>query len=191
VQNELRKVINNLIDFCGRKPDLIRVELMRDVGKSKLEREEKAKAMREQNKRRQAAIDDLKSKGIAEPAGRDIEKWLLWQESQQRCPYTGDQISFDGLFHSNQFDVEHIWPRARSLDDSFQNKTLCRKDINADKGNQTPFEYFANQPDLWAALKIRLNSMIAQKSAQGMSPGKMKRFLAQAIPDDFARACCV
>jgi NAD(P)-dependent dehydrogenase (short-subunit alcohol dehydrogenase family) len=29
-----RKVVNNLIDFCGRKPDLIRVELARDVGKA-------------------------------------------------------------------------------------------------------------------------------------------------------------
>jgi hypothetical protein len=37
VQNELRKVVNNLIGLHG-KPDLIRIELARDVGKSKRDR---------------------------------------------------------------------------------------------------------------------------------------------------------
>ena len=39
IQNELRKIVNNLISVYG-KPDLIRVELAREVGKSKREREE-------------------------------------------------------------------------------------------------------------------------------------------------------
>jgi CRISPR-associated endonuclease Csn1 len=39
VQNELRKVVNNLLSVYSR-PDLIRVELARQVGKSKREREE-------------------------------------------------------------------------------------------------------------------------------------------------------
>ena len=68
---------------------------------------------------------------------------MLWMESGKRCPYTGDQIGFDDLFSGNpRFDVEHIWPRSKSLDNSMRNKTLCRKDasINA-KGNRIPVEY--------------------------------------------------
>lgn len=185
-QNELRKVVNNLIDFCGRKPDLIRVELARDVGKGKKEREEISLAIKRQEKRRADAAKDLRANQIAEPSHDQIEKWLLWKECGEVDPYTGDHIDFDGLFKEARFEVEHIWPRSRSLDDSFRNKTLCRKDMNARKGNQTPWELFKNREDDWAAVKQRLQGMIAKGKAPGMSPGKVKRFLTDVIPDDFA-----
>ena len=136
--------------------------------------------------RRLKAIKDLESNGIAEPSLKDIEKWLLWKEGSDRCPYTGDQIGFDALFREGRYEVEHIWPRSRSLDDSFRNKTLCRKDINAAKGNKTPFEYFQNNPEKWADIQRRMRDMIAPKGGVGMSPGKVKRFLAETMPDDFA-----
>ncbi len=186
VQNELRKVVNNLINFCGRKPDLIRIELARDVGKGKVEREEINKAMRDQKEERRTAEEEMKKAGFAEPSRRDVEKWLLWKECGETCPYTGDLIGFDQLFRTGEFEIEHIWPRSRSLDDSFKNKTLCRKDINAAKGNQTPFEHFASDLDGWAAVQDRLMKMRASKGSPGMARSKVKRFLAEAIPDDFA-----
>ncbi len=186
VQNELRKVVNNLIDFCGRKPDLIRIELARDVGKGQAERAEISKAMRDQEKQRKAAETELKKAGFAEPSRRDVEKWLLWKECGEKCPYTGDLISFDQLFRTGEFEVEHIWPRSRSLDDSYKNKTLCRKDINGSKGNQTPFEFFQKDADKWAAVQDRLMKMMASKGGAGMARSKVKWFLAEAIPDDFA-----
>ncbi|MDR2880322.1 MAG: type II CRISPR RNA-guided endonuclease Cas9, partial [Azoarcus sp.] len=184
-QNELRKVVNNLIDAFGR-PDLIRIEMARDVGLSKREREEKQAGMRKNAKRRGEAKKDLESKGFMEPSGRDIEKWMLWKESMERCPYTGDQIGFDALFRTGDFEVEHVWPRSRSLDDSQRNKTLCRKDINAAKGNRTPFEYFRGNPNEWAAVKDRLDKMTSSKGGPGFPRGKVKRFLAEEMPDDFA-----
>lgn len=62
VQSELRKVVNNLIGEYG-KPDLIRVELARDVGKSKREREEMANGMRAKERLREKACKDLNEKG--------------------------------------------------------------------------------------------------------------------------------
>jgi len=184
-QNELRKVVNNLIDKYG-KPDLIRVEVARDVGKSKREREEIQSAIRKQEKRRKDAAKDLESNGIAQPLRSDVEKWLLWKEGQERCPYTGDQIGFAALFGEGRYQVEHVWPRSRSFDDSFRNKTLCRQDINLEKGNRTPFEYLGHDTDKWAAIQTRMQNMITPKGGIGMSPGKVRRFLAQSMPDDFA-----
>ena len=184
-RNELRKVVNNLIDMFG-KPDLIRIELVRDVGLSKRKREEKTLGIRRQERRRDDALKDLEEIGIMQPSRGDIEKWMLWKECGHRCPYTGDSISFDGLFRTGQFEVEHIWPRSRSLDDSFRNKTLCRKDMNARKSNRTPFECFGHDPREWAAVVNRLNGMKAPKGGIGMSPGKIRRFQASSMPDDFA-----
>jgi CRISPR-associated endonuclease Csn1 len=181
-QNELRKVVNNLISLYG-KPDLIRIELARDVGKSKREREEIKSAIRTQERKRRAAEADLKSKGISSPSRADIEKWLLWKESQERCPYSRNQIGFDDLFRRGLYEVEHIWPLPRSLDDSFKNKTLCHRDWNQRKGKRTPFEAFGHTEE-WAAIKDGLDKLLTVKDA--MSPGKIRRFLAESMPEDFA-----
>ncbi|MBV8971696.1 MAG: type II CRISPR RNA-guided endonuclease Cas9 [Sphingomonadaceae bacterium] len=185
-QNELRKVVNNLIDAFG-KPDLIRIELARDVGLSKREREEKQAGIRKNEKRRADARKDLEANGLLEPSPRDITKWVLWKEGRERCPYTGDPISFASLFGpANSFDIEHIWPRGRSLDDSQGNKTLCRNDVNIAKGNRTPFEFFQNRPEEWTAVKRRLDEMTAGKGSAGFPRGKVRRFVAETMPDDFA-----
>ena len=183
-RNELRKVVNNLIGMYG-KPDLIRVEIARDVGNSKRQREEKLSGIRSQEKRRKAARDELKENNIAEPSRADIEKWMLWEECGRRCPYTGDSISFEALFRTGEFEVEHIWPRFRSLNNSYGNKTLCRTDVNALKSNQTPYEYFQGNPEEWEAFTNRLDSMKASRDGVGLSLGKIRKFLAPAIPEDF------
>lgn len=191
-RNELRKVVNNLIDMFG-KPDLIRVELARDVGLSKREREEKQTGMKSQERRRSEAREKLgkaaEDAGLPtfKPSRKDIEKWMLWEECGHRCPYTGETINFEKLFVTNQFDVEHIWPRSRSLDDSFRNKTLCHKDANIQKGDKTPFECFGNNEEVWQHIKNRVNKMEAPKKGSiGMSRGKINRLLSEkSIPEDF------
>lgn len=183
VQNELRKVVNNLIGLYG-KPDLIRVELARDVGKSKREREEISKGMRKKEGLRKKARADLIANGVSAPKDGDTEKWLLWKECAEQCPYTGDKIGFSDLFSGNpRFDIEHIWPRSKSLDNSFRNKTLCRKDINLAKGNRIPFEYFRGRDDEWQAAKERIFKMVGKDA---MNRGKANRFCAETMPDDFA-----
>lgn len=185
-RNELRKVVNNLLDMFG-KPDRIRVELARDVGLSKQEREEKQTGMKRQERRRNEARGNLQERGISEPSRKDIEKCMLWEECRHQCPYTGNHISFEALFQNNEFEVEHIWPRSRSFDDSFRNKTLCRKDFNLQKGNKIPFQFLAHDQEQWAAIMDRLDNMKARRKGDvGMSPGKIKRFLAQSIPDGFS-----
>ncbi len=181
-QNELRKVVNNLIGLYG-KPDLIRVEVAREVGRSKRDREEAHSAIRRREKRRKDAIKDLQSKGIAEPSRDDVEKWLLWEECNNFDPYSGKAIGFDDLFRNNIYQVEHIWPRKTSLDNSFANKTLCHRDWNTRKGKQTPFAAFCNA-DEWEDMKRRVWKHVAAKR---MSRGKARRFCREEdLPDDFA-----
>ena len=182
VQNELRKVVNNLIRVYG-KPDRIRVELTRDVGKSKREREDDQKRNRKNERARKAAQADLESKGIVQPSRDDIEKWLLWQECGEFDPYSGRSISFDELFRKNIFQVEHIWPRSKSLDDGFGNKTLCHRDWNMHKNNRTPFEAFGHTAE-WPIMKGRIWKYVAEKR---MSKGKALRFShEEPLPNDFA-----
>lgn len=182
VQNELRKVVNNLIAAYGR-PDRIRVEVAREVGRSARERAEDLKRNRDREKMRKAAVADLQSNGIAQPSRDDIDKWLLWKECRHVCPYTGDDIGFADLFGpAPRFDIEHIWPRWRSLDDSFANKTLCRKDVNARKSNRTPLELYEGDPQALEAALDRIKSFDVR---YGSGWRKARRF-REPVPEDFA-----
>ena len=67
VQNELRKVVNNLIELYG-KPDLIRLEVTREIGLSAAEREERSSGMRQRERQRVSASADLIANGIADPS---------------------------------------------------------------------------------------------------------------------------
>jgi CRISPR-associated endonuclease Csn1 len=181
VQNELRKVVNNLIAAHGR-PGRIRVEVAREVGKSARERAEELRKNRDREKVRKDAVADLQSKGIAQPSRDDIEKWRLWKECRHTCPYTGDDISFGDLFGAApRFEVEHTWPRWKSLDDSFLNKTLCRKDINARKSNRTPLELFAADPDALEQVVARVKNF---DDRYGPGWRKARRFI-EPVPEGF------
>lgn len=151
--NELRKVVNNLIRVYG-KPDWVRIELARDLKQSKAEREATRSDNNKREKERALARKELEANGFSNPKSNDLEKWLLWKEGNEYCPYTvllrNDKsvarIGFDDLFGSNpQYQIEHIFPLSRSLDNSWSNKTLCRVDLNREKGNQSPHEWLATK----------------------------------------------
>jgi CRISPR-associated endonuclease Csn1 len=151
---ELRKAVNELIRRFG-KPAEIRVELARDLKRNKKDRQSLTKLNRENEDRRDEASAKLKSYD-PNPSRRTIEKYLLWEECGHTCPYSGRSISLQALVDGGEFEVEHIVPYSRSLDDSFQNKTLCVRDYNARKESRTPWEAFGPNSEEWEPMVQRV-----------------------------------
>ncbi|MDE2039238.1 MAG: type II CRISPR RNA-guided endonuclease Cas9 [Elusimicrobia bacterium] len=152
---QVRRVVNALVAKHG-KPDVIRVELARDLKTPRKIREERSKRMRAQQKEREKASQKIViDTGIKSPSRGDIEKYLLALECDFTCPYTNKRFSISDLF-GGQVDVEHIIPFHRSLDDSFSNKTLCEANENRQvKKGKTPFEAYSNTPK-WAGILERV-----------------------------------
>jgi len=169
---EFRKVANNLLAAHG-KPDLIRVELARDMTRSKRKRSEHQKIIRQREAERKKAIADLAANGISDPSGKVVDTWLLWKECRETCPYTGQKIGFDDLFRTGRFQVEHIFPRSRSLDNNFSNKTLCDVEENIRKGNRTPYEMYGADAVVWGRIVQSTKSIFWPHAEK-----KMRRFLA-------------
>jgi CRISPR-associated endonuclease Csn1 len=157
---EVRKVVNAVLRAYGR-PERIKVEMARDVKGNRGEREKDHFRMRENEKRndeaRRRLMEDV---NIVNPTRDDIIKYKLWEECGKVCPYTGKPISQASLFGPNpEFQVEHILPYERSLDDSFINKTLCHVHENIHvKGNQTPYEAYSSEAEKFEQIKQRVNS---------------------------------
>ena len=136
-------------------PGRIHVELARDVGKSKEERDDIKSGIDKRN----AEKDKLRDR-FAELLGRsprnaeDLLRFELWTEQKGRCLYTDTPIPVELLAStSNAIQIDHILPWSRSGDDSFVNKTLCFAKANQEKKGRTPFEWFdAEKPaEAWDA----------------------------------------
>lgn len=137
---ELRKVVNSLLNEYALQPDIIRIELARELKMPKKKREKilsDNKAKERENDRVSNIIRE--NHGISKPSSEDIIKYKLWEECNHKCPYTGNQINDSELF-GGLYEIEHIIPFSRSLDDSIQNKTLCHIYFNKMKGKMTPYE---------------------------------------------------
>jgi CRISPR-associated endonuclease Csn1 len=146
---ELRKVVNAIVRQYG-KPMEIRIELARDLRQTKAQREKTWKKNREnQRTRDKAAKKILDEIGLRRSSNDDIRKVLLAEECTFACPYTGRTISMSALVgRESQYDIEHIIPFSRSLDNSLANLTLCYHEENRNvKRNQTPGEAYASNPE--------------------------------------------
>lgn len=178
---EMRKVVNAIVREYG-KPYEIRTELARELKRPRSKRmEDTAKNRKREAENRALAQRMCDECGIPQPPSRkDLEKAKLWVEQQGECPYTGRSLPFSRLFDDdNGFDVDHILPRSRHPDDSFQNKVLCWGDTNRMlKRNQTPYEAFAEQdPESWQQMLGRV--------ARWRNPGKLAKFEIRS-PDELA-----
>ncbi len=166
---EVRKVVNALLKEHG-KPWEVRIELARELKKPRAERAQATV----NNRKREAENKKLAERmarecGLQNPSRKDLERAKLWCESEGCCPYTGRRLAFSRLFDDNSgFDVDHILPRSRHPDDSFQNKVLCWAEANRQqKRNQTPWEAYGKDPDDWAQILARV--------AKWNNPGKLKK----------------
>ena len=137
---EFRKVLNAIIRNYG-KPWQIRIELARDLKRSREDRDYLYKQNQERESQRKKAETEIQALGIPQPSAKDIDKWLLYKECGEICPYTGKSIGANQLF-SEEIEVEHILPLSLYPDDSFANKTLCYAQENRNKGQRTPFQYY-------------------------------------------------
>ncbi len=172
---QLKKVVNTIIQEHGQ-PDIIRVELARELKMPKDRREQ----IRIENIQRQRERDAIKIRlqnemNNIDPGRDDVIKYLLWQESNEIDPYTGDRIGFTDLYNG-EYEIEHIIPYSRSLDDSYANKTLCRKDYNLKKSNKTPFEAFGHLPEYEFMVE-----RVKKFKTNGKRNGKLTKFQLQDV----------
>ena len=90
---ELRRVVNAIIKKYG-KPDIIRIELARDLRQSSKQRERTWKKMRTNERNREKAAQRIiKEANIKDPSRTDILKVVLADECDWTCPYSGERIT--------------------------------------------------------------------------------------------------
>jgi CRISPR-associated endonuclease Csn1 len=184
---ELRKMVNAIVTAYG-KPAAVHVEMGRDVKtrpaketESYRKYQEQLDDMRQREARRSAAVDELRRYGVT--INRDnITRYLLWQDQDGICIYSGRPISVAQLFGAGEVHIDHVLPYSRCLDDSQANKVVCFRTANADKGNRSPAEWLADaHPQRYEEVCQRAASLMRQ----GQFPyAKYRRFLQKELDLD-------
>lgn len=168
------RIVNALLKKYGNPKQII-VEMPRD--KNDDEQRKKLDDMRKANERELNAI----IKEIKEQYGENISdenfyyqkelalKLKLWREQDEKCVYSGKQISIKDLLYNPQlFQIDHIIPISISFDDSRNNKVLVYDIENQKKGNKTPYMYLSQLSRHWdfEQFKAYVKELYARKKIQ-------------------------
>jgi CRISPR-associated endonuclease Csn1 len=87
--------------------------------------------------------DIAKISKSSQPSKAELQRYKLWLEQKYRSPYTGSIIPLGRLF-TEEYQIEHIIPKSRYFDDSFNNKVICESAVNQLKDKQLGWEFIKN-----------------------------------------------
>jgi CRISPR-associated endonuclease Csn1 len=174
--SEFRKVANALVRKYGNLDDnfapfhRVYFELPRDF--LTIEERKREYEKKEHNKDRNDAIDKILKDiphNIHEPKQKHREAYKLWEQQGEICPYCQSQLMHDKIFAIEGYaEIDHILPRSRSFDNSFQNKILVHNGCNQNKQDRTPYEWLnKSESQKWQNLKTFLgDSVLKQRLGQ-------------------------
>ncbi len=187
VLNQLVNLINSIItDNQLGRPDEIRVELARQLKQSREDRQQDYNRNNETDRRHKSIADRIHQEYPGIKVTRKlIEKYKLYEEQGGICMYSGNKMELAMVLRGEGIDVDHIIPRTRLFDDSYQNKVLAFRSENAAKDNRTAYEYMnAKSDDELQQYLERVNRLLEEDR---ITRSKHKKLLmdGKEIPEDF------
>lgn len=132
------KVVKEVEKVMGGKPERVFVEMAREKQESK-RTESRKKQLQELYKVCKTEERDW----IAELEGwKDhqlrSDKLYLYYTQKGRCMYSGEVIPVEDLWDNTKYDIDHIYPQSKTMDDSLDNRVLVKKEYNANKSDVYP-----------------------------------------------------
>lgn len=129
---------------------------------------------------------------ISLPTTAQIMRYRQWLDQKYFSPYTHEPIPLSRLF-TTDYEIEHIIPRSRFFDDSFQNKVICEAAVNKLKDNLTGMEFIRKYGGQVVQLGNGKSTCILNEEAYtkhvsktfAHNRAKMQRMLMDDIPDTF------
>ena len=97
------------------------------------------------------------------------EKVFLYFMQLGRCMYSGEAISFDQIGNDALYNIDHIYPQSKTMDDSLDNKVLVLSSLNGSKSDRDPIdaEIRKKMHTFWDSLHKR--DMISQKKYERLT----------------------
>jgi len=160
------RIVDEVIHIKKALPSRIFVEVTRSNKTEKKKKDSRQKRLSDLYaaiKKDEALLSGLKDtefeglkSGLAsyDDAALRSKKLYLYYTQMGRCAYTGNIIDLN-LLNTDNCDIDHIYPRSLTKDDSFDNLVLCERTANAKKSDTYPIDNTiqTNQKAFWSFLK--------------------------------------
>ena len=188
--SQARLVLNALITEYG-SPAYVHIELARDLAKSKKDRDKIGAQQKDNRARRESRRTDLLEmlNGQEPKDGLDLKLQLLDEQANSWCPYTLTELNRNCVINDpNYAQIDHIWPRSKTWDNSMSNKILVHARANQNKGDRIPYQHILNDKEFGNTTEERethwrrVEKYIA--GCHGMSDKKQQRVLAKILDAD-------
>ncbi|MBQ9394453.1 MAG: type II CRISPR RNA-guided endonuclease Cas9 [Proteobacteria bacterium] len=146
-------IVKDIVRVTGHTPARIFVEMARDDANKKQAQKGKRTTSRKDQlleKFRQfkkdpdvhaELLEALQNKVSDDDLRRSKDKLYLYFSQNGRCMYSGEPIDLDRLMGdkaNNIWDIDHIYPQSKVMDNSLDNRVLVRKDLNHRKQDKLP-----------------------------------------------------
>lgn len=159
----MRRVVNSIIKIYGA-PHEIHIEVGRELKQSKHEKDLVSKRNRQNqqnNKIWAKTIADIRGCEVEDVTGKDLLKYALREQQNQRDAYTGDPINLERMILEDHYcEIDHILPYSRTCEDSRDNKALVLGSTNQNKRERTPYEWMTQDvgqgAPSWEEFKARV-----------------------------------
>lgn len=131
------QVTDEIMHAMGKPPKRVFVEMAREEGEKKrsVTRKDRLIELYKSIKDEKALYDKLLK---TDNDALRSDKLYLYYTQLGKCAYTGKKIEIDELMNNNKYDIDHIYPRSKTADDSLDNRVLVYKPVNGDKDDKFP-----------------------------------------------------
>ncbi len=149
------KMVKEIEHIMGGAPKRIFVEVAREAGEKGVRKVSRRNQLIDLYKNCKKEAPQLYDRLINQENDNALrsDKLYLYYTQMGRCMYSGDVIDLDELF-TNRYDIDHIYPQSKVMDDSLDNRVLVRRQLNSNKEDvfPVPENYVAAAKPLWDTL---------------------------------------
>lgn len=180
-------IVKELCKVLGRPPKRVFVEMARekaDSGRTQSRKKRLLELYKKCKTEEKEWVEELKHTDESTLRG---DKLYLYYIQKGRCMYSGERIELGELWDNQKYDIDHIYPQSKIMDDSLNNRVLVKKVFNEEKSDRYPIA--ANiRRDMQPFWKSLLEGDFISKEkyerlirATEFEPGELAGFIARQL----------
>lgn len=148
------QVVKELCEVMGEPPKRVFIEMARENAQSKRTESRKKRLIELYKKCKDEEREWVEALNRTEEQALRGDKLYLYYTQKGRCMYSGEVIQLEDLWDNRKYDIDHIYPQSKVMDDSLDNRVLVKKTYNADKTDVYPIrsEIREKMKSFWKSL---------------------------------------
>ena len=150
-------IVKEIVKVMGCEPKKIFVEMTRYDGKKNQRTVSRKNRLQELYKKcKHEEYDWISELDHVSDERLRSDRLYLYYTQKGRCMYSGEPIDLNSLY-TKLYDIDHIYPQAKVMDDSLDNRVLVKRELNAAKGDIYPLN-----PQIQSKCKYLWDMLLAE-----------------------------